>query len=302
MIGNSVAQALLFKIYRLLFNLKRRQYDARIARSDRREAPDETGRLVVSAQKITVFNDSSRDIFFPCYPLALAHSFWRAQELTIFSRLAPRLSGDILDFGCGDGSFASCFLSNARYGVDIDPDAIAVARQYGIYRAFSAFDDMDQNVPSGSVRYVISCSVLEHTADLAACVQQIARVLAPGGEAHITVPGWDFHQQLSRLGGENFAATMNKIMFHRNLLSRDQWIGMLRQNGFSSVTVQGFQPIAFTQRYFVLSLIGTLGKIMPALDGPLLRLLLPSLLKDVAQSVDGDHPGGANLYIVATRA
>jgi hypothetical protein len=93
---------------------------------------DRTGILVDSAEPLKlVWRD--REVIFPLYDTSLAHSFWRAQEFSLFMQNKHMLRAPILDFGCGDGSFAAVLFSHIDYGSDIDEDALNIARNFNVY-------------------------------------------------------------------------------------------------------------------------------------------------------------------------
>src|SRR5947207_12521806 len=54
-----------------------------------------------------------------------AHSFWRAQELTLFRQHAHLFSAPAADLGCGDGAFAVMAGFPAKtIGLDYDPASL----------------------------------------------------------------------------------------------------------------------------------------------------------------------------------
>lgn len=107
----------------------------------------------------------------------LAHSFWRAQELSLFLKHLNIFQRPILDFGCGDGTFASLIFKEIDYGADIDNEALAVAAKYTIYKELLTINNSLIPLKSGTVSSVISNSVLEHCLDLNKILFEISRVL-----------------------------------------------------------------------------------------------------------------------------
>jgi SAM-dependent methyltransferase len=108
-----------------------------------------------------------------------------------------------VDYGCG----AHCFIDRAsrNWGWDVagyDADAASIAMARRLYPAsggrYVRRDLLAQGipVPAGSQDFVFSNAVFQHfgTAELRACLKEIARVLRPGGVLltvfKIRVPDW----------------------------------------------------------------------------------------------------------------
>ena len=262
---------------------------------------DFTGRVMMEPKIVETIQDYERSILFAYFDSSLAHSFWRAQELSLFKRASALFERPILDFGCGDGSFSACILDEIEYGVDIDEAALSIAKGYGIYRRLLTFEEMTTELPTSSIAVVFSCSVLEHTADLRACIREIARVLKPGGRFHFSVPSPGFTEQMRQLIDKSFADAVNGFMFHRNLLSDTEWKSLLREHDLEVEYLDSFQAIEFTCEYFCLGLLGSraVGQFLglAAVRRLFWRFFRRSLLNKVAASVDHPVPNGANFFI-----
>jgi hypothetical protein len=91
-------------------------------------------------------------------------------------------------------------------------------------------------------------------------------------------------------------------MYHRNLLSKDQWVQLLESSGFSIVSFDEFQPIEYTRKYFNLSLLGSksLGR-FKIFRNFFDKYLLNKNLKDVQNSLHNNISDGANFYIIAKK-
>jgi SAM-dependent methyltransferase len=119
---------------------------------------------------------------------------WRAgQERRLGIILAgagDRARGRVLDDGCGVGEYLARLALGARqaHGVEFD---FARARA-SLSRAAQAHvvDAAGENLPYASATFdlVLSHEVLEHVDDDRAAVQEIARLLRPGGRLVIFVP------------------------------------------------------------------------------------------------------------------
>lgn len=117
----------------------------------------------------------------------------RDYEQRYFSALreAESLAGPIrslLDVGCGIGNFVA--FANTRsvtaYGVDVDAEAVSVARSRGLTVCQS--DDLDAMLPDQSVDAITLWDVIEHLYDPASVVDQVLKKLRPGGILILETP------------------------------------------------------------------------------------------------------------------
>lgn len=263
---------------------------------------DRTGRVVEKAEIIPAVLDTGRRVAFSYNPKMVPYSYWRSQELSLFWRAKSEFRAPVLDFGCGDGSFTRGLFEHIEYGVDIDPSALEIAAQYGLYDRLLTFDKMASDLPDASVGTVFSCSVLEHTVDVKTCLEQIARVLKPGGRLYFTVPSPGLTEHMSILHNRTFADMMNKSMFHRNMLEAGEWRGLITSTGLKICQFQEFQPLSFTRKFFLISLLGnrSFGRI-PGFRSWFWRRYREKLMEDVAKSISGQVERGANYFVIAER-
>lgn len=109
---------------------------------------------------------------------------------------------DVFDFGCGTGASSialAMVLPEVRcHGTDINPVDVSIAheraRLYGVSdRCRFECVGEDQPLPAASAHFdlCMCCSVLEYVTDPKVrkfCVQEMARVVSPGGLLFMTVP------------------------------------------------------------------------------------------------------------------
>lgn len=100
--------------------------------------------------------------------------------------LAPRREDKILEIGCGRGFLVKRIqgLSPRTFGVDVNPEAIA----NGVAENLSAMDAQNLMFEDSSFDKVYSYHTIEHVLDPKRMIQEIARVLRPGGKALIVYP------------------------------------------------------------------------------------------------------------------
>ena len=118
----------------------------------------------------------------------------------------------LLEVGCGMGTDLLQFARGGAVctGVDLTPRSVEVSRHrfklYGVPGTFLIADGERLPFPENSFDIVYSNGVLHHTPDTAGAVQEIHRVLRPGGIAKVML----YYRHSLNYWGE--------IMLHRGLL------------------------------------------------------------------------------------
>jgi SAM-dependent methyltransferase len=263
---------------------------------------DRTGILVKSADPLkVVWRD--QEVIFPLYDTSLAHSFWRAQEFSLFMQNKPTLRSPILDLGCGDGSFAAVLFTQIDYGSDIDEDALKIARNFNIYANLIHSKDTQIPLPDGSINSAISNSVLEHVRDLNAVMGELSRVLAPNGVLMFSVPVRQFARDLRVFFGRVESERVNADFYHRNLLEVEEWRALLTRNGFSLVSIRHFQPDWFSFYYWMLRFLGQrgLGRFVPSIRERVWRIRGERLVEMVRRSISETTKCGGNIFVIAKK-
>ena len=107
-------------------------------------------------------------------------------------KLAPKLSGKLLDFGCGSKPYKNLFVNTSEYiGLDIENDGHSHEKEdVDVYYVGKKvpFDD-------SSFDSVFCSEVLEHVFNLDEILLEIKRVLKKDGQALFTLPfAWNEHE------------------------------------------------------------------------------------------------------------
>ena len=124
-----------------------------------------------------------------------AHAQWWQDEFTdgadpeytdqILPLIAERLPADgvVLDVGCGEGQVArmACSLGCRAIGIDPAGAQVVEALRRGGGPAYLRGSAAAAPVRSGSADAAVACLVFEHIDDLDGAIDEVARVLRPGG-------------------------------------------------------------------------------------------------------------------------
>jgi ubiquinone/menaquinone biosynthesis C-methylase UbiE len=142
------------------------------------------------------------------YHYAVFEYYRSAKVLRQLERAGVRLSGRVLDAGCGGGGIAVSFAEecDSAVGIDISNEfgaaGILLAREKGRANVcFAQADGVFLPFRSGSFNLVLSHSVIEHVRSAEAYLRECHRVLTPQGFLFLSVaPYWSFAgSHLSRL-------------------------------------------------------------------------------------------------------
>lgn len=135
-----------------------------------------------------------------------------------FLGLARRITrktnvGRVLDVGCGNGLFLREFvrLGWDAYGIDPSPWAKQCAEGYQVYQSTLH----EAALPDDHFGAVMNTAVLEHVARPRAYVEEVIRVLKPGGCAYFNVP--NYGSLAIRLGVSNFRSNIPPV--HANFFT-----------------------------------------------------------------------------------
>ena len=140
-----------------------------------------------------------------------AHSFWMYADGYSKALGQPiNSSSKVLDIGCGWGRITRVFSrdvpANNLYGVDIDPEAVALCRSLGVEGSFVVTQPNEAlPFPDSTFNVITASSVFTHLPEKVAgnLAQDIARVAAPGSLFVFTVEDDSFIENIATPGIEN---------------------------------------------------------------------------------------------------
>ncbi len=124
------------------------------------------------------YDDLAHTWWEPRGPFAMLH--WIAQARATFIPPAPTPGAVLVDVACGGGLLAPHLdRGYCHIGVDLSPTAVAVAAQHGVTAIRG--DAAKLPLRDGIAQVVVAGECLEHVPDLPRVVEEICRILAPGG-------------------------------------------------------------------------------------------------------------------------
>ena len=168
-------------------------------------------------------------------------AFLRAVEDRFYQDI--QLERPILDLGSGDGHFASVAFAD-KLDVGIDPWVAPMneARGRDAYHMLVLGEGAQIPFANNYFSTVISTSVLEHIPDIQLVLDDVSRVLKPGGKFVFCVPNHRFPEKLwgrgvlKKIGlhslGGAYSRFFNRIARHAHTDSPEVWTGRLETAGF----------------------------------------------------------------------
>lgn len=183
---------------------------------------------------------STRPLFF---------SFIRPQESYLFHRFSKLIRPPILDFGCGDGFFASVTFpkQSLSVGLDIEVSRIRQAEDIQMYQSLVTYDGLKIPLKAQSFQTIVSNCVFEHLPQLEANLKEIYRLLRPGGYllTSVMTDNWEKDLLGRFLLGSYYQKFLRRRQVHLNLFSKSKWDAVFTSSGFSiSHTVGYLHPRA----------------------------------------------------------
>jgi ubiquinone/menaquinone biosynthesis C-methylase UbiE len=153
----------------------------------------------------------------------------------------------LLDCGCGPGTitlgFAKVITPGTVTGIDIGSSQISIARENALKQAISNADFLEANsyelpFAENSFDAAFSHALLEHLQEPTKALQELLRVLKPGGVLGVRTPDWGGFLIAPSNAQLDKAIEYYKLLQQRNggnpYVGR-QLRGLLRQAGFTDI-------------------------------------------------------------------
>lgn len=198
--------------------------------------------------------------FSPEWEYPVAHFLDNEHRYTKMHRLLREGLGDLggcrlLDLGCCRGHFLARFEHYRDIdvqGIELDPEEIARAKQRGIRVSrmnLNVLEDGRLTVrlpfPDASFDAVLAGEIIEHVVDTETFLQEVGRILRPGGGVVLSTPNvlWLKHR-LSVLRGRypeclDYRQRYGEDLGHVRAFSEDTLRLLLEETGFVDLRVVG---------------------------------------------------------------
>lgn len=187
------------------------------------------------------------------------------QKIRLIKSYHP--SGSLMDLGCGLGYFLDGVVKDKTFdamGVDISDDAIRYVKDRFGYAVLN--EGAMDGLPNASFDVITQWHVLEHVHQLNERVEQLSRLLKPGGTLFIAVPNsnsWDARFYKSFWDGYD----VPRHLYHFNQKSFGQ---LMQKHGFSVVKTR---PMIFDAPYISMRSEVHRGKSLSFLRGAVIGLI-----------------------------
>jgi SAM-dependent methyltransferase len=182
----------------------------------------------------------------------------RARRHALMLREVLRGAGSpasIVDVGCGDGA-ATMLTARANpghriVGVDWSADALRHARARGLTLIRAEAEPTGLPIASGRADVVLMSELIEHLLDPDSVLEEVRRVLKPGGTLLLSTPNlaaW-YNRGLLALGIQPlftevslrgvFGRPGTQVAGHLRLFTARALVGLLTARGFGSIRLSG---------------------------------------------------------------
>jgi SAM-dependent methyltransferase len=132
-------------------------------------------------------------LFNPSWIGVFVNPFWISRRALWkgMSKMAPHLSGRLLDVGCGKMPYRELFNVDKYIGLEIDTPRSRLTSQANFFYRGNDFPFDNDSFDS-----ILCNQTLEHVFNPDVFLKEIYRVLKPGGQLLLTIPFvWDEHEQ-----------------------------------------------------------------------------------------------------------
>ena len=155
--------------------------------------------------------------------------------------MPARSGGRILDVGCGTGVLLARLSASGDgtrlFGIDPVPEMLEVARRRlpaGVELREGSAEQLPYS--DGAFDVVVSCSVFHYLADPLGALEEMKRVLAPGGT--VVVTDWCADYLVCRIC-ERYLSAFRRVRY--SVYRASEWASLLARAGFADVDVDRYK-------------------------------------------------------------
>ena len=166
-------------------------------------------------------------------------SFIRPQEAIIFYGRRKKMKSPILDYGCGDGFFASIIFEKKfiDVGLDLPSSRIGEAKKLGFYGSLITYTGNTIPFNKNHFGTIISNCVFEHILNIKRSLQEMHQVLKNDGLLMTSVmcSSWNDNLRGGKIFGKKYIDWFNKIQHNDSLLSKEEWANLFKKCGYKII-------------------------------------------------------------------
>ncbi len=168
------------------------------------------------------------------------NALWKAWEYSAFRE--EEIIPPVLDLGCGDGKFArTIFPTIIEFGLDINWHRLKKAARIGVYRLPLQADACFLPFQDRYFGTVFSACALEHIPRVETVIEEVGRILKPGGKFIFSVPSHRLeryilapearHSPLLFPLKRTLSAVINSLLRMRHFYPPSRWDSLLSRSG-----------------------------------------------------------------------
>lgn len=160
-------------------------------------------------------------------------AFLRAPEVAVWQMLKLEVRSPVLNIGCGDGEMDKKLFDGYKKHTAIDSNNLSVkrARKTGFYKKVILASAERMPFKDKSFNTVISNSTFEHIKNDRKAVEEVSRILKPGGEFIFNTTSKKLLDALTFLiKDKSVVDKINERTNHFHHRSIDEWNNILESN------------------------------------------------------------------------
>lgn len=244
---------------------------------------NEIGKYYASENYIS-HSDTQKGFINKAYHIIRKRTLLQKKEL--IEKETGKSSGKLLDIGCGTGAFLHAMQVGGWACTGLEPDDAARKRAIEQYNLSVSPADEIYNLPGETYDAVTMWHVLEHVHDLNGYVNQLKKIIKPGGKIFIAVPNYTSFD--AKHYGKNWAAyDVPRHLYHFSPKSMD---ALMQRHGLQ---VKKTLPMWYDSFY-----VSMLSEKCKNGKGNILKAFFIGLLSNL-KALSNKNTAGSLIYIIS---